>query len=382
MSIVQGQDRALSILQAALRSGRLHHAFVFHGPAGVGKFTVAVEFARVLLCLQPVTREAEGVQACGRCRSCELLHPPEPVAAAPGKGKSQAAKAQAAPEAARLSHPDLHVVTKELALFSDDRAVRERKLLSIPVDVLRTGLLEPVTRASQLGGRKVFIVDEAELLAPVAQNLLLKTLEEPPAGTHIILVTSSEEGLLPTIRSRCQRVAFGRLGESQVDAWLAANGQGLDTQQRRWLARFADGSIGRASLAARYSLHRWSKVLDPGLEALQARRCPSDLGAQFAGLIEDFAQQWVDDHENASKDAANRQGANLLLLALAQHGRRELQAVGVATQKASADERDAAFKPPLSMIEAVAAAEAELAANVNLSLVCDHLVSRLQRCFR
>src|SRR5690606_4650358 len=124
------------------------------------------------------------------------------------------------PQALAWPHPDLHVVTKELARYSEDRSTRERKLTQIPVDVLRTELIEPVYRAAQMGHGKVFIVDEAELLNDAGQNAMLKTLEEPPAGTTIILVTSIQDRLLPTIRSRCQRVAFVPLPDSVVSRWL------------------------------------------------------------------------------------------------------------------------------------------------------------------
>ncbi|MEL7087151.1 MAG: hypothetical protein AAGL98_01715, partial [Planctomycetota bacterium] len=220
MDAILGQTHALDQLHAQLTSGRVHHAQIFHGPAGVGKFTTALALAKVLLCHAPERDLAGRVTACGGCVSCLTFRPaPEEAGpdATPGAGAGAAAGAGAGAGAfPGVAHPDLHVVNKELARYSDDRQVRDRKLTSIPVDVLRTALIEPAYLGAQLNHGKVFIVDEAELLNAAGQNVLLKTLEEPPTpddntgggGTTIILVTANEDRLLPTIRSRCQRIAF------------------------------------------------------------------------------------------------------------------------------------------------------------------------------
>jgi DNA polymerase-3 subunit delta' len=113
------------------------------------------------------------------------------------------------------THPDLHIITKELAVVSRVDSVRDSKQRNIAKAVLEEFLLEPAARTGSMNGAlasKVFIVDEAELIDGVGQNSLLKTLEEPAPGSVIILVTANEERLLPTIRSRCQRVGFAPLG--------------------------------------------------------------------------------------------------------------------------------------------------------------------------
>src|SRR5204863_4320065 len=98
------------------------------------------------------------------------------------------------------THPDFHIIHKELAAYSDNRELREKKQINIPIDLLRERLLggtsgsshheAPAYRTAALGHGKVFIIDEAELLDPTAQNAMLKTLEEPPAQTWIFLITS------------------------------------------------------------------------------------------------------------------------------------------------------------------------------------------------
>jgi DNA polymerase-3 subunit delta' len=351
MEGIVGQEHAQRVLETALRGGRLHHAYIFHGPAGVGKFTTALVWARLLLCQQLNAPSAGPLRPCGRCPSCARF-----VAAADGQA----------------AHPDLHVVTKELALFSDDAATRERKLMNIPVRVLEDYLLDPVYRHAHLGHAKVFIVDEAELIDPVGQNKLLKTLEEPPEGTVIILVTANPQRLLPTIRSRCQPVAFVPLAVSILEADLSAAAPKLTAAERGWLIEFADGSLGRARLAVDYGLTEWAATLHGALDEMARGRLPVELGRQIQQWIDAFATRWVDQHDNASKDAANKLGAALVWSMLARQARTRLA-------QALASPAPAAAQPWLAMIDALTDAERELGANVNLGLVCDHLVLTLAR---
>ncbi|MDP6060900.1 MAG: AAA family ATPase, partial [Pirellulaceae bacterium] len=194
MEQILGQQRAVEALQSALQSGRLHHAFVFHGPKGVGKFTTARAFAGVLLCPNATRDRAGLIYACGSCRACALMQDG--------------------------AHPDDHVVTKELASYSCNEKVRVSKHLTLSIDVLSENLIGPVHLAPRLGYRKVFIVNEAELITQTSQNLLLKILEEPPPGTFIILVTDNQDQLLPTIRSRCQLVSFVPLPPPLISDWI------------------------------------------------------------------------------------------------------------------------------------------------------------------
>ncbi|MEL7484826.1 MAG: AAA family ATPase, partial [Planctomycetota bacterium] len=238
LASVLGHDRPIHQLTAAIESERLHHAWVFHGPKGVGKLTTALAFAALVL--DPTTeRDLSGNLA------------PDP-----------AGRVQSLLQAG--THPDLHVITKELARYSTERSVRESKLTTIPKDVVETHLLRPAALAPQLNSgalaTKVFIVDEAELLdrsptnAPV-QNALLKTLEEPAPGTLIILVTSDEQRLLPTIRSRCQRVRFAPLPGDAMQHWTKS--QDLTPDQADWALRFGQGSPGLVLEAIATGQDRW-----------------------------------------------------------------------------------------------------------------------------
>ncbi|MCL4221791.1 MAG: DNA polymerase III subunit delta' [Phycisphaerales bacterium] len=339
-----GQDRAIHVLRKTLASQRVPHAWIFHGPAGVGKFTTALAFAACLM------DDTTGPTLGGDIE-------PDPDS----------------PTQQRLasgSHPDLHVIRKELALFSSERTVRERKLATIPIEVVREHLIEPAYLAPAISRKamapKVFIVDEAELLdrsptnAPV-QNALLKTLEEPPPGTVLILVTTSEDRLLPTIRSRCQRVAFRSLADDEMREWLKRSER---SSASKWLLRFAQGSPGRYIEAVEAGIDQWEPVLSPLLEALAAGRQVFDLGAVAHGLIESYAAAWVDAGPNRSKEAANRAGARQLLSILGEHFRSEVRAGRHADRAARA-------------IIRLEQSERELASNVQPALVFDSLAADL-----
>jgi len=291
---VIGQDRALATLRTAAGADRIHHAWIFDGPPGVGKFTTALAFAALIL--DPTTTPD---------LSGELAPEPE-------------SETQSHLRAG--SHPDLHVVTKELARFSGSDAVRRAKQRSIPIDVLRQFLIEPASLKSVRSGglaSKVFIVDEAELLAPVGQNALLKTLEEPAPGTVIILVTSAADRLLPTIRSRCNRAAFVPLGEDDMLAWMAQSELDVAGADRDWLLRFAGGAPGQAELAAETGLLAWRGPIEDVVERIASGRAPVGFGTQADQLVKEWAEGWVESRPFASKDAANKAGVGHLVRALA-----------------------------------------------------------------
>lgn len=398
MQQIIGQQRALSVLRAQLASGRVHHAQIFHGPSGVGKFTTAAAFAARLLCHDPVTDLRGDTSACGGCASCKLLKHIEQLADRDVADGDDPAAALASP------HPDLHLVTKELALFDGDAGVRNRKLTTIPISVLRSHLIGPAYLAPQMGHGKVFIIDEAELLAPTGQNALLKTLEEPPTtggGTTIILVTSNEDRLLPTIRSRCQRVPFVPLEDNEVGRWLdrhargtapagdetaqeddgaamfggagddAPAGPALDEKTRKWVVGFAQGSIGRASLAVRYDLAEWGQaVLSPMMRMSRGGRPEAQLGAAIAERVDGFAKAWVAGHKNASKEAANRRAAALMGSMVANFARRRMAEQADQCDPDDPAGAELALSPWLGVIQSVEEAEQQLASNVNLNLVC------------
>lgn len=197
---VVGHAAQIEFLRRVVAGGRLAHALLLAGPPGIGKRLVADALAAMLLC------EEKSEDACGRCASCRQF--------------------------AAGSHPDLLVV------------VLPREKREIPIEKARE--MNQFLRLQPLrGGRKVAVVDDAQLMNLAAQNALLKGLEEPPKDSVVILVANNADALLPTIRSRCQRLLFAPLSESELLGVLERRG-GLSHADAEALAASADGSPGRA----------------------------------------------------------------------------------------------------------------------------------------
>ncbi len=197
---IQDQHAAVSTVLRALAAGKVPHAYLFAGPAGVGKHLVATALAMALNC------QDHGDDACGVCRSCEKIQ--------------------------RQIHPDV----LEVGL--------PKKKKSIPIDSVRD-LERRLIVPPHEGRAKVAIVDPADLLTVPAANALLKTLEEPRPGSFLILITSRAASLLATVRSRCQLVRFRPLTEATT-AGLLAN-QGVDLEEAATVAALCAGSMDQAA---------------------------------------------------------------------------------------------------------------------------------------
>lgn len=211
-----GQPGVVSMLGRALREGRLSHAYLFVGPTSVGKATAARELAMALNC------RAED-PPCHRCRECHLI------------------------EAGR--HPDVELVgVGGLCEESDHRDHRSDGSKDIRICQVRR-LERLLSRSPYEGLCRVVIVDPADALNLEAANAFLKTLEEPPASVVIVLVTSREEALPATVRSRCRRVPFRLMSVAGVEAALVESWS-LAPERAQALARLSAGRLGWAVAAA------------------------------------------------------------------------------------------------------------------------------------
>jgi DNA polymerase-3 subunit delta' len=183
-------------MKEAIRNKRVAHGYCFEGPEAIGKKKMAFNFAMDLLC-----RQGEG--HCGVCHSCQMF--------------------------AAGNHPDFHVYMPEGRSIKREQAEAAIHELQI---------------RSYEGGYKIFLFDDADKMTASAQNALLKSLEEPPAQTVIVLVTANPQGLLPTIRSRVQAIRFYPVKETELVIGLKK--RGVDPDTATTLARLSEGRPGHA----------------------------------------------------------------------------------------------------------------------------------------
>lgn len=208
---VLGQPTAVETLQRALRTGRVHHAYRFEGPEGVGKERTAFALAQALLC-------ANGT-GCGQCSACRRV----------------STLSEQAPHVPL--HPDVILVGR--GLYSGT-LLTAKESTGISVEQIRRLVLGRVGFPPHEGKALVVIVRDADELTISAANALLKTLEEPHAGVHFVLLTHRPNRLLDTVRSRTLAVRFGPLPEAALHTILTERGASLES------AEFAQGSAGVA----------------------------------------------------------------------------------------------------------------------------------------
>ncbi len=331
---VVGQAGALATLRSAVNGKRLHHAWIFHGPTGIGKLTAARAFGAMLL----------GVS----------------------------------PDRANI-HPDLHVITRQTAKFHPSPDIRAKKQSTIPVEVLRDFVITPAALARNVvsgsSAGKVFIIDEADIMNAAGQNTILKTLEEPPEGTVLILVASNEDELLPTVRSRCQRVAFFPLTDTEMTRWLANSGREVPASDRAALFAFAAGSPGAAVLAIDNHLLDWQRTLAPLLAKLSAGQRAATLGTAMTKLVEEQVATTMDAAPETSKEAANRLWTGRMLAFVARWVQRELRTATTAPDTAKAARA-------LRAVDLLTQAQDQIDFNVRFSDTLENLAVQLGRADR
>ncbi len=299
---IVGQSAALSQLARTFQAKRLPHAFLFVGPTGVGRRTTATAFAKMLLCGSPVKSQtpadekagtaagpAEINQACNQCEDCQMFN--------------------------AGTHPDFVLVYKELARYHSDASVRDRKMQDMSIGVIRSFLIAQAQRSSTRGKGKVFVVTEAELMSIPAQNSLLKTLEEPPPGVTIILISNNVDQMLPTTVSRCCTVHFNPLPTAYVADCLRASGS--ESAEASFWATFSNGSIGEATRLAGQDLYEVKKEMIAKIASFDSPG-QAELGAYLAGCADKLADTYVKqakkvDKAELSKLLATRRAGGVML---------------------------------------------------------------------
>ena len=297
---VQHQARAHRILQRALACERMPHAYLFAGPEGVGKEMLAQSLAQLLLCEAPAPCQSpadvavEGaVEPCGECQECGLVQAD--------------------------THPDLMLVYRQLNRQHPDARVRKLKALTLSVDVIRHFLVDRAGTHPSRGRAKIFIVREAERLNDAAQNCLLKTLEEPPAQTFLILLTHSLGRLLPTTRSRCQQVIFQTLPTSFVDERLRELRPDAKPDVVKYLARHSAGQLGTALRDLDDDLYplkqAWCEQVSK-LAVGNAELAPTALAKPFVADAKILGKCIIERDPDVSETDATRAGLRTLLSVL------------------------------------------------------------------
>jgi DNA polymerase III subunit delta' len=256
-SALRGHHPPIELLRRMLRTGRVPQAFLFSGAPGIGKHTVATAFVKALNC------RCDGDDFCDECTSCRKI-------------------------TGRL-HPDVFFLE------------RDPEKSAVVIDQVRA-MHQDIAYPPLEGRKKAVVIDHAEMLNASAANCLLKTLEEPPDDTVLILVSCAAGRMLPTIISRCQHIRFAPLAPDDIEALLIFRGH--DPEEAVLAARHARGSISRAGL-----------FLDPGYrerrvaiaDALQQLGRSGDVAAALAlahnlaatkenaDMVFEFMSEWYRD---------------------------------------------------------------------------------------
>lgn len=278
-----GHRRLTTLLARAIERESLPPTLLFVGPSGVGKWAVARAVAQAVNCLDPVRSPNDrlAIDGCGKCRACDRI--------------------------ARGVHVDVV-------------AIEPDELASIKIDPIRD-MLDKTSYRPFEGKRRMVLIREADTLETSAQNALLKSLEEPPPGTSFILTTTVPGALLPTVRSRCMRLRFGRLTSSEVADALVRDHDRSDGEARD-AAPLADGSIGQALALADNDL---TALRDAAMRLLQQTAGRADTQARLQAAAALYA--------GSSKKERSREDLAVVLRLMASM-LRDLEAINAGADRA------------------------------------------------
>ncbi len=288
---IRGHDAQVDLFRRSLRRERLASAYLFVGPDGVGKRLFANRLAQCLLCTEIADVDLEACGECPSCRQVMIDSHPDLLTAAPPEGKS--------------------VFPIELIAGSKERRGRE-------------GLCYDISLRPMMVDRRVAIIDDVQQMNAEAANAFLKTLEEPPSYATLLLITSNESALLPTIRSRCQPVRFAALPPNEIASLLIETDQLSDEDEAAAVAALSEGSLTTAK-----------QLLDPELRELRDKLYTA-LARDNDNPLALSKQMIADGIEQMGTDTASqRQNATWLVRFVIEFYRRTLQFLAEESQPTS-----------------------------------------------
>jgi DNA polymerase III subunit delta' len=311
-----GQQKQLATLRAALGNGRLHHAYLFLGPEGVGKRLTALALAKALHCIEGQNNY------CGGCVNCRRIDD--------------------------RNHPDVRLI--EAASAKKEISIQQVRELE-----------RELNYRSFTGKRKIAIIDPATSLNLPSQNALLKTLEEPPQNSLIMLIAVNEGGLLPTLRSRCLRLSFAPLPRQEIARYLRAR-DGMGEAEAECLAALSMGSMGAGVALKNADLSEKRKTWTGMLGAFKKRDYRSAMMAAEAlaanrdETIEflNWAESWYRDLVIAKLAQTTDECVNL-----------DMQ------QELERQTAQIKIEPALGALERIATARTEIQRNLNRRMVLE-----------
>lgn len=336
---IVGHDDIVEQIRRTLASGRLASTYLFVGPPGIGKRRFALELAHSLLC----TESAEAaLEPCGRCESCRLFD--------------------------TGSHPDLDVV----GLQPDKSELAISQFVGYDEHLKQEALCHRIALKPFFGGRRVAIVDDADHFNLYSANCLLKTLEEPPPRSLLILIGTSPARQLPTIRSRSQVVRFQPLDDEAVAQILVDSGLVPDRQQATRVAELCEGSVERATQLADTALCQFREQLFAQLHSQMLDR------VRMARAVQSFVDE-------AGKEAAQRRDRLRIVIGFAvEFFRAELRhrMIENVNDRDCANEWIDGAEPIIQSLDACLAALEQIDRNANLATVvqawCEDLAPTVQ----
>ncbi len=243
MPALIGQQELLDAMRSAISAGRIGHALILSGPAGSGKYTLALWLTQALMC------QSRTEIPCGRCPGCKKVR--------------------------SGNHADVKII-------EPGKGVKSLKVEDVEQ------LQHAMTNRAYEGGRRVFILRSAHLLTPQAQNKLLKTLEEPPLGVTLMLLADHTAPLLPTVVSRCQQIRMRRVNAGQIESSLRERWN-IPEARARHAAQACDGWVGSA-LGLAQDEEYWT-LRQAALEMLEQVDKPGGI-MRIITMAEPYKAQW------------------------------------------------------------------------------------------